>query len=78
MSPEEYYHYLIDWAGTRIDYLSSRSCVVSAKKLKKYHQGNANAIEEEFFDWFSNSNSGKKSNVLFVPYYEDVENSSAE
>ena len=78
MSPEEYYHYLIDWAGNRIDYLSGRSRVVSAKKLMKYHQGNANAIEEEFFDWFANSNAGKKSNVLVVPYYDDVENSSAE
>jgi len=78
MSPEEYYYYLIDWASTRIDYLSSRSRVVSAKKLKIYHQGNANAVEEEFFDWIANSNSGKKSNVLFVPYYDDVESSSAE
>lgn len=77
MSPEEYYHYLIHWAGNRVDYLSRRSRIVSAKKLKKLHEGNANAIEEEFFDWFANDHSGKKSNVLFVPYFRDVENSSA-
>jgi len=68
---EEYYYSLIDWAGTRIDYLHSRSLTVSAAKLKKYHSGNALALEEEFFEWFANDNSNKTSNVLFIPYYKD-------
>lgn len=72
------YHDLIRWADTRMTILDNR--VESSKKisLKQLHQGNCNAIEEEFFDWISNAHVGKKSNVLFVPYCNDVSNHSAE
>jgi len=70
MSHEQQYNNLIDWAGTRIDYLHTRSRVVSATKLKKYHRGNALALEEEFFDWFAAKHSDSRSNVLFIPYHD--------
>ena len=72
------YHDVIRWAEERMTHLDNR--VESSRKitLKQLHQGNCNAIEEEFFDWIFNSHVGKKSNVLFAPYYEDVESSSAE
>jgi len=67
---EDHYNSLIDWAGTRIDYLHSRACVVTAAKLKKLHRGNAQALEEEFFDWFAARHSDSRSNVLFIPYHD--------
>ena len=72
------YHDLIRWAEERMTHLDNH--VESSRKiaLKQLHQGNANAIEEEFFDWISNAHVGKKSNVLFVPYCQDVSNHSAE
>jgi len=72
MSNEEHYNYLIDWAGKRIDYLSTRSRVVGATKLKKFHKGNAQALEEEFFDWFAARHSNSKQNVLFIPYHGNL------
>jgi hypothetical protein len=71
------YYDVMSWAEARMTALDNR--VESSKKpfMKKLHQGNANAIEEEFFDWISNEHIGKKSNVLFVPYHQDVSNHSA-
>lgn len=60
---EQQYNQLIDWAGDRIDYLLSR-----ARKDKKQRL-NAQALEEEFFDWFASRHSDSKSNVLFIPYH---------
>ena len=60
MSPAEYHYYLMDWAGNRIDDLSTQS-------QDLYSQ----AIEEEFFDWFNDRHQLKPSNVLSVPYHKD-------
>jgi len=73
------YHDVMRWAEERMTVLDNH--VESAKKpfIKKLHEGNCDAIEEEFFDWISNSHTGKKSSVLFVPYHFcDVENNCAE
>jgi hypothetical protein len=69
---EQQYNNLIDWAGTRIDYLSSRSKACTNKQLKTKHRLNAQALEEEFFDWFAARHSDSKSNVLFIPYHKDA------
>jgi hypothetical protein len=71
---EQQYNDLIDWAGTRIDYLSSRSRACKNKSLKATHRRNAQALEEEYFDWFASRHSGKLQNVLFIPYYKSVGN----
>lgn len=70
------YYDVMSWAEARMTALDNR--VESSKKLalKELHQRNANAIEEEFFDWISNEHIGKKSNVLFTPYHQDVGNHS--
>jgi len=60
MSNVEYYYYLMDWAGNRIDDLSTQSNDVYAQ-----------AIEEEFFDWFNDRHQQKPSNVLCVPYHKE-------
>lgn len=70
LSKEAHYNHLIDWAGTRIDYLSSRSRACKNKQLKARHRLNAQALEEEFFDWFAARHSDSKSNVLFIPYHK--------
>jgi hypothetical protein len=70
MSNEEQYYTLIDWAGSRIDYLSSRSRVCKTPTLKTKHRLNAQALEEEFFDWFAARHSDSKQNVLFIPYHK--------
>lgn len=69
MSNEEHYKSLIHWAGTRIDYLSARARKCTSKRLIRLHKGNAQALEEEYFDWFAAQHSNKKQNVLFVPYH---------
>ena len=69
MSNEEHYNHLIDWAGIRIDYLLSRSRACKTKHLKTKHRLNAQALEEEFFDWFAARHSDSKQNVLFIPYH---------
>ena len=71
---EKQYNDLIDWAGSRIDYLLSRSKVCTSSKLVANHRRNAQALEEEYFDWFHARHSGTLSNVLFVPYYKSVGN----
>lgn len=71
---EQQYNNLIDWAGSRIDYLFSRSKACNNKKLKIKHRLNAQALEEEYFDWFAARHSDSKSNVLFIPYYKSVGN----
>lgn len=72
MSNEEQYNTLIDWAGTRIDYLLSRSRACKNKALKAKHRRNAQALEEEYFDWFHARHSSTLSNVLFIPYHKDA------
>ena len=72
LSKEEHYNELIDWAGSRIDYLSSRSSACKTKSKKIQHRLNAQALEEEFFDWFAARHSDSKSNVLFIPYHKIV------
>ena len=69
MSNEEQYNDLIDWAGNRIDYLLSRSKACKTKERKILHRINAQALEEEFFDWFAARHSDSKQNVLFIPYH---------
>jgi hypothetical protein len=71
---EQQYNELIDWAGNRIDYLSSRSRACKNKSLKATHRRNAQALEEEYFDWFHARHSGTLSNVLFIPYHRSVGN----
>ena len=76
MNKENHYNELIDWAGNRIDYLSSRSRACKTQSLKVKHRLNAQALEEEFFDWFAARHSDSKQNVLFVPYHGDLTNGS--
>ena len=76
MNKENQYNELIDWAGNRIDYLSSRSRACKTQSLKVKHRLNAQALEEEFFDWFAARHSDSKQNVLFVPYHGDLTNGS--
>ena len=76
MNKENQYNELIDWAGNRIDYLSSRSSACKTQSLKVKHRLNAQALEEEFFDWFAARHSDSKQNVLFVPYHGDLTNGS--
>lgn len=72
MNHEQHYQHLIDWAGDRIDYLFSRSKACTNKKLKSQHRRNAQALEEEFFDWFAARHSDSKQNVLFIPYHDET------
>jgi hypothetical protein len=69
MNQEDHYNELIDWAGIRIDYLLSRSSACKTKSRKIQHRLNAQALEEEFFDWFAARHSDSKQNVLFIPYH---------
>jgi hypothetical protein len=69
MNQEDHYNELIDWAGIRIDYLLSRSSACKTKSRKIQHRLNAQALEEEFFDWFASRHSDSKQNVLFIPYH---------
>jgi len=71
---EQQYNDLIDWAGNRIDYLLSRSKACKTELNKRKNRLNAQAVEEEYFDWFSARHSDSKSNVLFIPYYKSVGN----
>lgn len=70
MSNEDQYNQLIDWAGDRIDYLLSRSRACKNKHLKAKHRLNAQALEEEYFDWFAARHSDSSQNVLFIPYHD--------
>jgi ATPase subunit of ABC transporter with duplicated ATPase domains len=76
MNKENHYNELINWAGNRIDYLSSRSSACKNQSLKTKNRLNAQALEEEFFDWFAARHSDSKQNVLFVPYHGDLTNGS--
>lgn len=72
LSKEEHYNHLIDWAGDRIDLLLSRAKANKTKENKIKNRMNAQALEEEFFDWFAARHSDSKSNVLFIPYHRIV------
>jgi len=72
MSHEDHYNHLIDWSGKRIDYLLSRSRACKNQTLKAKHRLNAQALEEEYFEWFHARHSYTKSNVLFIPYHKIV------
>jgi len=72
MSHEQQYNELIDWAGNRIDSLLSRSSKCKTKSKRIQHRLNAQALEEEYFDWFAARHSDSKSNVLFIPYHKNV------
>lgn len=74
MDKENQYNELIDWAGNRIDYLSSRACACKQTYNKTMNRLNAQALEEEFFDWFASRHSDSKQNVLFIPYYKGLTN----
>lgn len=74
MSNEEVYNSLIDWAGVRIDHLLSRSSACNNQKLKTRHRVNAQALEEEFFDWFAARHSDSKQTVLFIPNFREIQN----
>jgi hypothetical protein len=76
MDKENHYNELINWAGNRIDYLSSRSRACKQTYNKTMNRLNAQALEEEFFDWFAARHSDSKQNVLFVPYHGDLTNGS--
>lgn len=69
---EQQYNELIDWAGSRVDYLLSRSQACKTKEKRITHRINAQALEEEFFDWFAARHSDSKQNVLFIPYHKDA------
>ena len=70
LNHEEHYNQLIDWAGDRIDHLLSRSSACKTKSKRITHRLNAQALEEEFFDWFAARHSDSRSNVLFIPYHD--------
>ncbi len=70
LSKEEHYNHLIDWAGDRIDLLLSRSKACKTQLNKRRNRRNAQALEEEFFDWFAARHSDSRSNVLFIPYHD--------
>lgn len=74
LSKEEHYNQLIDWAGDRIDLLLSRAKANRSKENKIKNRMNAQAVEEEFFDWFAARHSDSKQNVLFIPYHKSVGN----
>ena len=74
LSKEEHYNQLIDWAGDRIDLLLSRAKANKTKENKIKNRLNAQAVEEEFFDWFAARHSNSKQNVLFIPYHGDLIN----
>jgi hypothetical protein len=69
MSNEQQYNELIDWAGDRIDLLLSRAKACKTPQRKINHRLNAQALEEEFFDWFAARHSDSTQNVLFIPYH---------
>lgn len=69
MSNEQQYNELIDWAGGRIDLLLSRAKACKTHLNKTKNRRNAQAVEEEFFEWFAARHSDSKSNVLFIPYH---------
>lgn len=69
MSNEQQYNQLIDWAGDRIDLLLSRAKACKTKERKTTNRLNAQALEEEFFEWFASRHSDSKQNVLFIPYH---------
>lgn len=71
MSNEEHYNHLIDWAGNQIDYLYTLAKTSTNKQLKHKHIVNAQALEEEFFDWFHARHSYSMVNVLFIPNAKD-------
>lgn len=73
MSHEQQYNHLIDWAGDRIDSLLSTAKKRKTPKNKTYYRLNAQALEEEFFDWFAARHSDSNSNVLFIPYHKIYE-----
>lgn len=75
MSKTDHYNSLIDWAGHRIDYLLTRSNACKMQMNKSKHRLNAQALEEEFFDWFSARHSDSTSNVLFIPYHGNFQQS---
>lgn len=70
LSKEAHYNHLIDWAGDRIDLLLSRAKANKTKYNKAKNRRNAQALEEEFFDWFAARHSDSQSNVLFIPYHD--------
>lgn len=70
MNQEQHYNHLIDWAGGRIDHLLNRSRACKNKTLKAKHRLNAQALEEEYFEWFHARHSYTQSNVLFIPYHK--------
>jgi hypothetical protein len=72
LSKEEHYNHLIDWAGGRIDLLLSRATACKTQLNKTKNRCNAQALEDEFFDWFAAQHSDSKSNVLFIPHYETL------
>jgi len=74
LSKEDHYNQLIDWAGDRIDLLLSRAKANKTKENKIKNRLNAQAVEEEFFDWFAARHSDSKQNVLFIPYHGDLIN----
>lgn len=76
MSHEQQYNELIDWAGNRIDSLLSTAKKRKTTKNRSYHRLNAQALEEEFFDWFAARHSDSKSNVLFIPYHGNYRSDS--
>lgn len=75
MSKTDHYNHLIDWAGDRIDLLLSRSKACKTHLNKTKNRRNAQAVEEEFFDWFASRHSDSPSNVLFIPYHGNLQQS---
>jgi hypothetical protein len=69
MSNEQQYNELMDWAGDRIDLLLCRAKTCKTPQRKTNHRLNAQALEEEFFDWFAARHSDSTQNVLFIPYH---------
>jgi hypothetical protein len=70
LSKEAHYNHVIDWAGGRIDHLLNRSRACKTKNKKVEHRLNAQALEEEFFDWFAARHSDSSQSVLFIPYHK--------
>lgn len=68
----EIYTSILDWSSARIDTLYTRAQRTNQPQLRRLYHDNAIALEEEFFDWYADSNAGKGVNVLFIPYHRGI------
>lgn len=73
MKQNDIFNHVLKWSEERVDYLHSRSKACRTAQRKKLHYGNALALEEEYFDWYADTQSGKQFEVLFIPYHKSLD-----